>query len=172
MDHIMPKNLFPEFSVHAQNLFPCCVECNSYKSETWLKNGNRQILNLYLDILPSEQYLFVEINIVDSVVTPKFYLENKASIEADYFQLILSHYKNLHLLDRFGDASNTIITELKSALTALNGSSANEIESFIAAYSESNSLYFGYNYWKDILRIALSKDKRFLTSCKISFDER
>lgn len=32
LDHFVPKDLFPEFSVHPSNLIPSCTECNSKKT--------------------------------------------------------------------------------------------------------------------------------------------
>jgi len=168
MDHIMPKNDFPEFSVNAQNLFPCCTECNGYKSSTWLMDGTRQFLNLYLDILPETRYLFVELVYVNDVITTRFYLENTHGIDENIFQLICSHYEKLHLFERFSVASDTAITSLRNTLNSLpNQLTSAEIESFIARVVDADMGYFGSNYWKSVLQLALSRDRQFLQSCGI-----
>jgi len=49
-DHYMPMARFPEFSVHALNLVPCCSTCNSTKLHDWLgSNGERQYLHSFVD---------------------------------------------------------------------------------------------------------------------------
>ena len=46
-DHYLPEGTFPEYSVLALNLVPCCHLCNSKKSNIFLVSGQRQFLNLY-----------------------------------------------------------------------------------------------------------------------------
>lgn len=48
LDHILPQSEFPAFVVNPQNLFPCCSECNSKKSNI-IEQDNKRFLNLYLD---------------------------------------------------------------------------------------------------------------------------
>jgi hypothetical protein len=168
MDHIMPKGKFPEFSVNAQNLFPCCLQCNNYKAEVWLEDNRRQFLNLYLDELPDEQYLFVTI-IQEGIINPIFYLENRSEIADPVFELICRHYVNLHLFQRFAEASNTVVTNLRNTLISLpHQMSSAEVRTFIQAESVQQSQYFGRNYWKTVLRVALCENEEFLLTCGIS----
>lgn len=168
MDHIMSKSYFPEFSVNAHNLFPCCLECNNHKSNVWLREGKRQFLNLYLDVLPTIRYLFVELVHSEDVIVTKFYLENRGDIDNDVFQLIFSHYKNLNLCDRFSSASNSVITSLKSTLISLpKRLNAQEVRSFIELTTRRDMEYFGPNYWKSVLQLALIENADFLNSCGI-----
>lgn len=168
MDHIMPKTLFPEFSVNTQNLFPCCGECNAYKSDIWLINEERQFLNLYLDILPNRRYLFVELEYQNDIIYPRFYIENSNGIDETEFQLISNHYNRLHLCERFSQASHSIISELKSILTSLpRRLNLDETRSFILEVTSREMEYHGANYWKSILQIALSEDEIFLESCEV-----
>ena len=88
-DHIIPKEEFCEFVVNPKNLFPSCTQCNSYKSSLWKDNENNPLfLNLYLDILPPEQYLFADIDIEDGVIIANFRLENINNINEDLYNLI------------------------------------------------------------------------------------
>ena len=50
LDHFIPKQSFPEFSINPLNLFPCCSECNSKKSNLWLDDNRLLFLNLYLSL--------------------------------------------------------------------------------------------------------------------------
>lgn len=65
MDHVLPQFQYPEFAINAYNLFPCCSICNTFKNKA-IKDGegNDIFLNLFLDILPEEQYLFVNMYII------------------------------------------------------------------------------------------------------------
>ena len=44
LDHYIPRELMPEFSVHPKNLIPLCNYCNTTKSTLWLSNVSRRRL--------------------------------------------------------------------------------------------------------------------------------
>ncbi len=169
-DHILPKEEFPEFSINPKNLFPCCARCNSYKLQRWRENGNRIFLNLFLDNLPREQYLFVNITGSGHDIDFNFELRNEHNINPQLYRLIESHYTQLHLLHRMKDKAiphftelrNTILTQLKygiSLSTAIN-----------MAIDEAQWMKerFGDNYWHSILKIALVKNPSFILEFKLN----
>jgi len=168
MDHIMPKASFPEFSVHSSNLLPCCAECNSRKSSAWLLGGNRKFLNLYLDDLPENQYLFVNFVNPEGVIEINYFLENKNGIEDRFFDLIVSHYEKLNLLERFKHSSHSVVSEIKDLVMSLTNNNL-EIEEIIATITEvalKEKGRFGQNYWKSILKISLVQNEIFMNSCQ------
>lgn len=57
LDHYVPRQLFPEFSVHSYNLIPTCHECNNNKSTAWCDSGKRVFFNAYYDT-PTDELLF------------------------------------------------------------------------------------------------------------------
>ena len=66
LDHYVPREKMPEFSVHPQNLIYICSDCNENKSTKWLDaNGFREIINVYYDRLPDMDILVCK---VDSLV--------------------------------------------------------------------------------------------------------
>jgi hypothetical protein len=49
LDHIFPKNTFPEFSIFSKNLVPSC-DCNSKRQESYIgMNRGERILHPYFD---------------------------------------------------------------------------------------------------------------------------
>lgn len=162
-DHFVNKSEFPEFSVHPKNLHPSCSVCNSYKGKNWREDSKILFLNLYLDNLPKEQYLFVDINIEDDVISPHFYINNSNKISADLFLKIYNHYEKLHLCKRFQDNSDTVITSLENTLkTYSNKLSLSDLTDLVIETSNRNIETYGSNYWKSILEIELIKNKEFL----------
>lgn len=167
LDHILPKNEFSEFSVNFQNLFPACYECNNIKGTTWLKDTQRQFLNLYTDILPQVQYLFVEADIVDGVPLLNFSLRNDGQIDNLEFDLISRHYGNLHLFERFTLASNNVITNLANSIKALPQSmSDDDVVMFVKDSVENDKEHFGSNFWKSIVENTLVNNSAFMTSSR------
>ncbi|MDO3424038.1 HNH endonuclease [Chryseobacterium sp. APV1] len=165
LDHILPKDDFPEFSVHPQNLFPSCSVCNGHKSTNWVKSGKPLFLNLYLDPLPADQYLFVKINIdlrKKKIIT-KFNLENKSKIDVDLFNVIKSHYSKLHLLDRFSDNCDDTISELKNTCKSglEEGLTLDKIISIVQKKCVKDREHLGVNHWKIILTEKLITEPKF-----------
>lgn len=164
-DHYVPKNEFPEFIVNPKNLFPSCTVCNSFKNALWLENGKRKFLNLYLDTLPSLQYLFVEIFPENNSFNFNFFLENRFGIDPDLFALINSHYENLKLTKRFKENSGLIASELSNSIRCFQSvMDTNEIKNCILNSCRGEKLIYGFNYWKSILKEALIQTPIFIES--------
>ena len=164
-DHILPKEEFSEFVVNPLNLFPSCTICNSYKGKIWNQNGNKIYLNLYLDNLPQLQYLYVDIEYEKNTFGLKFYLENKFGIEDGLFSLIKSHYERLHLLKRFSDNGDKVISPLRNQIKPyLKLLDINEIKSMSIETSNLNRTVFGFNYWQSILELSLINNTNFINS--------
>lgn len=167
LDHLLPREEFPEFSVNPVNLFPCCSKCNSYKGDRWRENGLRTSLNLYIDQLPDLQYLFVNTAIGNNLIETEFYLNNQNGVDPAFFELISSHYRELHLLERFSEGADDVITSFRHVLEAARDKlSLIETKGLAKQIIEKEKIAFGPNYWQSILKITLIEDDDFL----IDFD--
>lgn len=163
LDHHIPQGDFAEFIVHPYNLLCCCGDCNSRRNNVWRQGGKRTTLNLYLDLLPSIQYLFVSIEIRNSVIQTTFRLENRNEIDLDFFNLIQSHYLRLNLFERFSLASDNIITSFKYTLESFNGGiNILELKQMALDLVAKERLAWGFNYWQAILRLELINNTDFM----------
>ncbi len=163
-DHYIPKEEFCEYVVNPKNLFPSCTRCNSYKNNIWIDGDNNFLfLNLYLDELPEEQYLFVDIEIEDEVIMATFILDNPNNIDSDLYDLIVSHYTRLHLFRRFTENIDSVIVPIENRIRSYAGRlPVHEIAELVIETSQQNKLFFGHNYWKSILEIALVSNDDYL----------
>lgn len=162
-DHFIPKEEFAEYVVNPKNLFPSCTKCNSLKSTAWKKDNKRIFLNLYLDKLPKEQYLFVDTIVNADELDLRYHLENKYSIDSELFDLIENHYKKLQLFQRFKENSDQVISELEISIKAyLSKLSIEDIKKTIIEECRATQQVFGHNYWKSILKLALINDPNYI----------
>jgi len=167
-DHVIPKDEFSEFIVNPKNLFPSCTKCNSYKNTAWRNDNGRMFLNLYLDTLPNEQYLFVDIKLDENEIDINYYLENSNSINSELFDLIESHYNKLHLFQRFKENSDVVMSELENSIKAFQVLlSLKDIKATIIEECEASRRVLGYNYWKIILKLSLIENEDFLKRFEI-----
>ncbi|MBI5041876.1 MAG: HNH endonuclease [Gammaproteobacteria bacterium] len=164
-DHYLPKDKYPELSVHVLNLIPCCNECNSSKGDRWSVAGGRLFLHFYRDDLPQSQYLFVEI-----ATRPNTHAYGvKYSLSANrpndcaqgVWDLIVSHYSKLGLLDKYRNQSNNEISNTFSTCVAHIKDGGRSISNFINMISDTEEQIFGSNHWRVVLRRALASTEEF-----------
>jgi hypothetical protein len=164
LDHYVPKEAFPEFSVHTLNLIPCCSTCNGHKSYVWKDGDQRLFINYYLDVLPDEQYLFVEISEdANGELDFRFFLENVSDILDVEFDRIVSHFTRLKLFKRMKRSAVGMISELKnSVLSGVEKASLADVIDTVRSTAQRNMVSYGNNHWKAILEIALIESDVFL----------
>ena len=161
LDHYIPKSTFPEFSANPRNLMQCCSRCNQKKRNLWLNNNAPIFLNLYLDELPQEQYLFVDTTI-EKVPEFEFYLSNRSNIDTMLFSRIESHYRALDLCRRFKEKVDSVFSNI-----IVDYSSALKVEitpsNFWQMKRESAIKYqrtMGKNYWKSIFILECCQNQK------------
>ncbi|EMB8480640.1 HNH endonuclease [Providencia rettgeri] len=169
LDHIIPKDDFPEYSIHPKNLFPVCSQCNSKKQKKWLDSSNDyNFLNLYYHDLPQEQYLFANVDFSNGNFKVEFFLRNDNRINQTLFGVIERHYENLGLLERFKLKSNEIISSFET--TIINNIDCFEVDlnralSVALRKVNMDKAIFGYNHWELILTLELINGNAFREYC-------
>lgn len=156
IEHILPKDCFPEFSIYSSNLIPCCWKCNSEKGTAIRnsKNGEYETYNFYEDQIPEEEFLKVEIKENGKNIRIEFSIKENAP------QLFINHIKKLKLLKRYNENSIPIITELKRKIRNEKGKTVREdlIKTCRKAYVNGKESY-GVNYWKGLLKLEISNSR-------------
>lgn len=168
MDHFLPKELYPAHSVNSNNLIPCCQNCQDFKRSQVQEGGNRLFLNLYTDILPEQQYLFVSFNFDGNVIPEvEFFLQNINGIDPMLYGIIYSHYDKLDLFKRFKDLAADEIRKFQSQIRYNVGRQSDEdIKHSVYSQCAADRAYFGFNYWKSILMQACVDDPRMFSLVK------
>lgn len=66
LDHVLPKDNFPEFSVFTRNLVPAC-KCNNKKGNAVAINVNERILHPYYDNILSQRLISAKISSLSAI---------------------------------------------------------------------------------------------------------
>lgn len=160
LDHFLPRATYWEYVIHPLNLVPCCSACNSKMSDK--ENAS---LNLYLDTLPTEQYLFVNVTFIGSIPNFDFELKNvnNNTINAALYVKIKQHFVSLGLLERMKKAALTEYTEFYNSIKAqLQHSNISNIKSCTLRTIQNNKISYGHNHWKYIFQETLINSQTFI----------
>lgn len=112
VDHYLPRSDYPEFSVFTLNLIPACATCNSrYKGKKYLNGDKRKYLNPYFDeFIKTLKFLECSLLVDKNYLVVQFFINSSIEVDHPYeYQIIKSHFDNLHLADRY---TNLIINEV------------------------------------------------------------
>lgn len=121
LDHIVPKQLFTEFTLYPRNLLPSCGKCNDMKLSKFLDSaGKRQVINFYYDDIDTYEFLLIKLcyNIYDieNSIRAEYSLDLKNIVDLNLRKIVENHFKLLNLIDRYNEAA---IIELQDLVATL-----------------------------------------------------
>jgi len=168
MDHYIGQTEFPEYSILAKNLIPCCGDCNRIKGDIWRRRGVRRSIHFYQDTFINRRFLHARIVHHKGQTAPKihFYLSKNNAMSANQFKIIKNHFKDLNLLAKYDERANARIS---SEIATLRDSFAAGRDKALLV-SELNNSYrnlsvdFGINYWEGILYETLASTRKIINS--------
>lgn len=162
LDHYLPKELFPEFSIHSLNLLPVCGVCNSnYKKHQFKTAGGRRIfIHSYFDIIPSFAFIDVDVTI-SSAIFLKF-SPIITNLHKAFSELFARHFNGLGLAERFLLKSSAEIIRLRPAMVRFYASGgwpmvAEELHKEMDGHRKE----LKDNHWRIALLKALSSSQDF-----------
>lgn len=121
VDHYVPKEEYPEFTLYPNNLIPSCNKCNGKKLGKFINSINeRQFINFYYDNIDDIEFLSIEFHF-DSMnikkTTKVNYIADFSKILNEYLRIIVQkHYNHLELLLRYNEAATNEISEIFNTL--------------------------------------------------------
>jgi hypothetical protein len=159
-DHYLPESHFPELSVHALNLIPCCGSCNSTKKNFWKNNAHRTFLYFYQDLIPNVQYLNVNIITGGGSIGAQFSIQTPINIQDPVWQVLFSHYEKLGLIFTYNELASDEITEVFNACVAHIRCGGAGVRQFVEELLAPEEVLYGINHWRVVLmkELALSAD--------------
>lgn len=121
VDHYVPKEEYPEFTLYPNNLIPSCNKCNGKKLDGFINSTNeRQFINFYYDNIDDIEFLRIEFyfDSMDIKKTTKVkYMADFSKISNEYLRKIVQkHYSHLDLLLRYDEVASNEISEIFDTL--------------------------------------------------------
>jgi hypothetical protein len=104
LDHFIPKDQWPEFSIFSNNLVPQCRSCAPIKGENYysVENGTAKFIHpIYLDLLQRFRFkVTVTFNRETNIPSFSVVLRKLQATEGDEDQRVVFHIKNLKVKQR------------------------------------------------------------------------
>lgn len=162
LDHYLPREKFPEYSIHPYNLIPTCHRCNNKKGELWCEGGARLIFNAYYDAVTDEALFDVKVSIENKL--PKIILTLKDFISPikEETRIALSTIDKLELLPLFNKQINEGLKKesvnIKALKNQLNPLTRNILSVITDLYTEMIETTNDINNLNKILYTTISQD--------------
>lgn len=154
-EHILPKDVYPEYSVNVFNLIPACSECNTYKGDDIRdENGDLFTINFYTDMLPDKRYLFATITPIVGGVQFDYCLNNVNGIDVNLYGLIERHFKKYRLLTRFYEKAVQELPNLVNYFKFEEITCAAEYDKAakkLINKTNADAAVYGRNHWKMVM---------------------
>lgn len=160
VDHYVPKENYPEFTLYPNNLIPLCNKCNKKKGDKFVDTRNeRQFINFYSDCIDDIPFLNVEIDFdpsdIKRTTEVKYTADFSKILDSRLRKIVKDHYKYLDLLCRYNEAAADEISELLSVLQGQPDREKSRVkimaDGWILGKRDSQRLKAGSNDWKYLL---------------------
>ena len=160
VDHYIPKELYPEFTIYPLNLIPICNKCNKKKGEKFLNTKKeRKFINFYLDSVDTMDFLNIMIKYESKDIkntTKVIYKADFPKITDVYLREIVErHYEELNLLERYAEAANDELSQLYSIYSNQDDYNEKEIKNAalrtVVGVKNGQLEKAGRNDWKYLL---------------------
>lgn len=165
LDHYLPKEQYPEFSVFPKNLIPSCAACNTRKRDRILIEGTnvRMFLHPCYDTIPDLAFLGVHARMEGDALILSYRLIRPAGMAVGTFQHLRAHFAELDLADRYRRMGLAHLGEQYPSFRRAYGvgEDAERVASRLIEGAEDFEEVSGPNYWLSKLYRALAGNEDF-----------
>ena len=119
LDHVLPKRLYPGFSVKPANLVGSCDRCNRLKNETAPTGPNDGFLHPYFEDVNHAAWLAAAI-IPSAPAAATFYVSDPAALGAETIARVKAQFDVLELGRLYSDAAADEIVDIQNLLEEIS----------------------------------------------------
>lgn len=162
IDHVLPKSVYPEFSVLAQNLVPSCGRCNSSKASTCFVSDGKSFPHPYLYHIPDGKILHADVAVSRGTVTWSFSLIWLPGMDERLFAAMQSMFEVLELEERYGQVSVVEVVDRAQAMDDQHDAGGPAlVREYLQREAQSARRRGGENYWKTAILSGLAANQEF-----------
>lgn len=162
IDHVLPVDSYPEFSVLAQNLVPSCGRCNWSKGTTCFVSNGKTFPHPYFDQIPTGKILHADVAVSGEAVTWSFFLIRLPGMDGRSFAALQSMFEVLKLEELYRQVSVVEVMDRAQAMDDHLGTGGPAVvREYLEQEAESARRRGGENYWKTAILSGLAANQEF-----------
>jgi hypothetical protein len=171
LDHYLPQDVYPEFSVLPLNLVPACWDCNHTKLVQFVRlDGGATFLHPYFESgLEKVRFLYADVRMCGNEPTVAYYVDPPAEVPNDRAIRIRSHFARLKLAEYYLFEAGNELGERRMIVETLwdRGATDADIESYLRSEAASVGKFSGVNHWRFALLDALADQRGIYKASEI-----
>lgn len=158
VEHYLPKEEYPEFSIYSKNLVPACFKCNTNKGRAILDESNKRTsLHVYFEDLCAKH--IIELSVAIPYESGAGQIASHSELEPDEVQVVDSHLRLFKINERYRSFFPDHYYEFWTGVNALSEFDREKVKFRCQSILEKKIERFGHNYWEVLLyRTALNTD--------------
>jgi len=165
LDHYLPKEAYPQFSIFSRNLVPACASCNTLKGDRFLDEHLqvRLFLHPYFDDIPTRQFLQVNVVLSADGLLLNFRVVRPPGLSQRTFRHLESHFTLLKLGNRYRRRALIKLGDQYCPLKRAYGKAedASRVAALLTEEAEDLEEEWGANYWLVVLYRTLANHEEF-----------
>lgn len=160
LDHVLPKDSYPIFSVSPCNLVACCADCNKAKGKRIVRNVEDHIIHPYFYDIPTEKWLHAEI-IRGRPLSLRFFVSAPSHWNIDLINKVTKHFTVFKLAKIFSIYAAQELSNKRYTFKQLFEAGQSEaLLSHLLTETESRRM-ISVNSWQTALYESLASDNWF-----------
>lgn len=159
IDHYLPKQQYPEFSVFLANLVPCCSDCNKAKGEYLPTEYADQIFHPYFDDWSAHRMVKADV-IVGNKVDVSFSIGPLQGVSPETLARARRHFKILELGPLYAAGAAVELVENKELFRRNYQTGTNALRAELRYTAESRQRG-NLNSWRAALYWGLAESEAF-----------
>lgn len=166
LDHYLPKEHYPEFSILTLNLVPSCTRCNRprpFKTQ----RGERSLVHPYFDAIPDERILVAKVTVALGVPHVMFEVDLSQCSDHAFAALYRRHVDLLDLCRRYQEEASLNdagLAVIGARVTSLGSLGLHRQDVAAALFEEANlhERRSGANHFLTVLTRGAASSEEFL----------
>ena len=155
LDHLLPKELYPGFSVKPTNLVGSCDRCNKLKLNAAPTGPDDGFLHPYFDCVNHTVWLLAEV-VPSTPAAATFQVGNPLALDNDLISRVRTQFEGLQLARLYSDAAADEIVDIEDALKDIfHANGADAVAAHLSQQCQSRR-QANLNSWRAALYDALA----------------
>ena len=162
LDHVLPKKIYPGFSVKPTNLVGSCDRCNRLKLSSAPTGPDDGFMHPYFDCVNHTVWLQAEI-VPSTPAAATFHVGSPSALDADLVSRIRTQFEGLELARLYSNAAADEIVDIEDALKGISrADGADAVAAHLARQCQSRR-HANLNSWRAALYAALAGSDWYCT---------